>query len=699
MTMTATTSPYADSYDAYWRAGWRGILPLPYGKKAHPPTGYTGYDGADPSYADCATWAMDGQRNIALHLPDGMIGIDVDAYDDKVGGQTLTDLVDKYGALPPTCLSTSRDDGISGIRVYRVPPGTVLPTKLPGIEFIQQHHRYIVAWPSVHPNGNTYRWIDESTGRDLDRPPTVENIPFLPAEWIAGLEIESRHATKADIDAARAAEVLGEMPTGEPCGHILRHAGKALSGGDRHDSYNEAVLAVVGAGRRGCPGARPTVARLRKAFVAEISAPGERCTVSEAEAEWRRGLMGAIAIVADEEQGSVCPDEVFEWVESLDPEQAQHEADDAGEVEETPYDREVRRRYLELRMSDEAREMLVALKAGSAPALTGLALSDFLAQPDEEQQYRVDGLWPAEGRVLLAAAAKSGKTTMVAANLIPSLIEGRPFLGKFATKPVDGTVVLLNMEVGENTLRRWMREAEISTPEKVVVANLRGQASALALASEPGRKRFAAFLRDHGAEVVILDPLAPVLASLGLDENKNSEVAQFFSWWSEALALAEVKDDVVVHHAGHAGDRSRGASRLLDEPDAVWTLTKDKDEDSDEDDVYGQESPTRYLSAFGRDVELFAEALAFDPATRELSLSGVSKGRSKSAKNDAKVLELMSDGKARTANAICDALGGNRNTWWRTVKRLREAEVLTALPRNGNGVPLVLVPEALEDRK
>jgi hypothetical protein len=684
--MTTTTSPYADAYAEYWDAGWRGILPLPYGQKAHPPTGYTGYDGADPSYADCATWAMDGQRNLALHLPTDVVGIDVDAYDDKVGGDTLAELVDKYGPLPPTFLSTSRRDGISGIRVYRVPPGTVLPTKLPGIEFIQKHHRYIVAAPSVHPNGGVYRWIDERTGLDLSGVPRIDDVPMLPAAWVGGLEVESRHAIKADIDAAKAAVILGEMPGGDPCDHILRHAGKALSGGDRHDSYNEAVLAVVGAGRRGCPGARPTVARLRKAFVAEISAPGERATVGEAEAEWKRSLMGAIAIVADEEQGTVCPDDVFQWVESLQPTGAEV-TEDGEVVEETPYDREVRRRYAELRINEDAKAMLAALQAGQAPPLDGLTLREFLSQPDEEERYRVNDLWPAEGRILLAAAAKSGKTTMVAANLIPSLVDGKPFLGRHAPQRVAGSVALLNMEVGERTLRRWLRDSGTVGVEQVVVANLRGKASALALASDAGRRRFADFLKSRDTELVILDPLAPVLASLGLDENSNSDVARFFGWWSEALALAGVVDDIVVHHTGHAGERSRGASRLLDEPDAIWTLTREKSDD--EDDPYGPVE-TRYLAAYGRDVDMAAEALAYDTETRSLSLTGQGRGEVRGTEVEMKVMRALKDGKTLTRNGIYDQVRGNRKACMEAVDRLLERDLLLDTGRKStNGYPLL----------
>lgn len=642
-----TTNPYADSYDAYWRAGWRGILPLPHGQKTPPPEGYTGYDGDEPSYPDCAAWAEDGDRNICLRLPKNVIGLDVDAYDGKPGGETLMRLVQTHGPLPPTFLSTSRSDGMSGIRLYRVPPGTVFPTKLPGIELIQHFHRYAVVWPSRHPNGQLYQWIDErSGGQPTITPPNIENIPQLPATWVNGLVVEGKQqADKANLDITEATAILAEMRQGEPCHHILAAAGKSVAGGDRHDSYNEAILAVLGYGRRGCPGAYTVIERLKASFVAEIA---DRSTRSEALAEFRRGLLGAIAIVANEIPGHTCPDEVEDYVRSLDPTHTPEptdNTDDQAPSEPTALDLAVSRRLTELIITERAREKLATIKAGTAPALDGINLHDFLNQPDEDNHYRVDGLWPAEGRVLLAAAAKSGKTTLVAANLIPSLVDGTPFLGRYDTQPTTGTVVLLNMEVGPNTLRGWMRASGITATDKVVVGNLRGAASALQLSSNAGRERTAAFLRDIGAEVVILDPLAPILATIGLDENSNADVAQFFAWWTETLHLAQVRDDVVVHHTGHAGDRSRGASRLLDEPDAIWTLTRGKDTDPTEDDVYGQIAP-RYLGAYGRDVELAPHRLQFDPATHRLTMTDEIRG---GAGTDAQHAE-------RHGRSIADAL-------------------------------------------
>lgn len=354
--------------------------------------------------------------------------------------------------------------------------------------------------------------------------------------------------------------------------------------------------------------------------------------------------------------------------------------------DDDPYVRAVRQKFAELRVLEDARVMLATSKLGDAPPLAGLNLGQFLAQPDEDTRYRVNQLWPAEGRVMLAAAAKSGKTTMVAANLIPSLVDGRQFLGRYDVAPVQGRVVLFNMEVGDGTLRRWMRDCHVDTPDKVVIVNLRGKASALTLASPNGRKRLAAFLQAHDAEVVILDPLAPVLASLGLNEDKNAEVATFFAYWSEAMDLAGVKDDLVVHHTGHAGQRSRGASRLLDEPDAIWTLTKDTEDDGE----FVTIAPTRYLAAYGRDVDLAAEALAFDASTRSLTLTGAGKTANTANRAEAKVIALMSDGRTRSASEICNEVGGSRNPVWQAVQNLKADGVLTSLGKRGNGELLVL---------
>lgn len=694
MTMT-TTSPYAEAFDAYWKAGWRGVLPLPFKSKTWPPTGYTGYDYTEPSYADCATWAEDGQRNIALHLPKGVIGIDVDDYGDKGGGQTLQALVEECGALPATWMSSSRGDGISGIRLFRVPEDARLITLLTGIEMIQYFHRYVVCWPSVHPEGGTYQWVNEATGEGGDIP-VFDQIPALPDRWLVKLLDTKERAAKADIDAAGVREFMAGLPEGDPCQHIIAAAGLAMRGGSRHDTYNHAVLGVLMSGRSGCPGAKTVYKRLEATFIADVTQSGDgQRTAAQAQLEWSRNALGAIAlVVADKpEQGHGCPDDyVAELILAETAKQPDDIVDaeiveDDDEPEQEPQAEQakddarvlaVARRASEMALIEDARALLASWRAGQQPELHGHDLGAFLAQPDEPVAYRIDGMWPINGRVLLAAAAKAGKTTLVM-NLLKALADGGAFLGCYDAVQVgeDRTIVYLNLEVSENQMRRWLRRAGIVNHDRIIVVNLRGQLAALGLATEPGRKRISDWLRSVNAEVVILDPLAPLLGSLGLEEKENSDIARFFAWWSETLFKAGVVDDFICHHAGWDGSRSRGASRLVDEPDAVWTISRDKFKDEDEDDVYGVDEP-RFLKAVGRDVEQAELPLIFDGASGLLTLGEGSRKAMRAAalkaQAEARVLAAIDHGN-RSKRSIIKA-GGNEKQNSEALDSLEERGVI-----------------------
>jgi hypothetical protein len=246
------------------------------------------------------------------------------------------------------------------------------------------------------------------------------------------------------------------------------------------------------------------------------------------------------------------------------------------------------------------------------------------------------------------------------------------------------------MEVCERTIRNWMRRAGIINTDQVAVVNLRGKASALTLNTDQGRQRFAAFLTTHQAEAVILDPLAPLLATLGLDENSNTDVALFFSWWSEVLNLAQVTDDLVVHHTGHAGQRSRGASRLLDEPDAIWTLTKGLGTDPDDDDLLGSTQP-RFLSAYGRDVDHPEEGLDYDPDTGLLTFNGQNRSQTKTQGKVNHITDILKDQTPRSTNQICQAVGGDRNKAYAAVKKMVDDGSLFQVGNTSNGHPLYVL--------
>ena len=171
--------PFADAVDEYWAKGWESIIPIKARDKAPIIQGFSGKKASIPDYDTVKTWKIVFPgANIGLVLPDGIIGIDVDHYGEKRGADTLKRLERELGPLPPTWISTSKESP-SGIRLFSVPPGTRLRGKLgPGIDVIQSHHRHINVWPSIHPNGKQYHWINPD-GEVVEEVPRLDD--FLPS--------------------------------------------------------------------------------------------------------------------------------------------------------------------------------------------------------------------------------------------------------------------------------------------------------------------------------------------------------------------------------------------------------------------------------------------------------------------------------------------------------------------------------------
>lgn len=211
---------YADHAKAYLEKGY-SPLPLPPGKKWPPPEGWTGDVGPMATEKEVHQWMgldqVDGtDSNIALRLPRGVIAIDVDDYGDHGGAATMQRAVEALGSLKDVTLGKSSARGFtdpSGHRLFRIPEGVKLHASLaqagfgPGVDIIQFHHRYIVAPPSVHPDGGTYEWH----GRTVADFPAVEDLPMLPDAWLEALRIDRDRKDEQfkDLSAASTAEFDG----------------------------------------------------------------------------------------------------------------------------------------------------------------------------------------------------------------------------------------------------------------------------------------------------------------------------------------------------------------------------------------------------------------------------------------------------------------------------------------------------------
>ena len=297
-------SAYKTGAPFYLDAGWAGVLPLPPKKKSPPPTGYTGWNGKDPSSKMIETWCNEtvgdfqAASNIAIHAPDGVVGIDVDHYGEKLGGETLAKLEGELGALPPTHISTARNDGISGVRWFRVEPGLRWPTG-PGkdIEFIHKGHRYAVVWPSIHPDtGDRYIWVDQHSG-DESPPPNEDELAWMPDEWqlrfTGGLLREDQPEYRAATEAERA-QCLTE---GEPCkatsSALAKYQDRAVASA-RHDSMIKTVMALVRLGEQGHRGVMTALKAMHNQFTADV-APDRRD--GSEQSEFQRAVNGAVAKV------------------------------------------------------------------------------------------------------------------------------------------------------------------------------------------------------------------------------------------------------------------------------------------------------------------------------------------------------------------------------------------------------------------
>ena len=278
------------------------------------------------------------------------------------------------------------------------------------------------------------------------------------------------------------------------------------------------------------------------------------------------------------------------------------------------------------------------------------SLATLLGEPDTPTRYRIESVAPEGGRVMLSAQYKAGKTTLVG-NLLRSLADGDPFLGAFTVNTYAEHAVLIDNEMSENTLRRWLRAQNIDNTSAVAdVISLRGKVSTFNLLDDQCRAESVTRLRDLGCDYLILDCLRPVLDALGLDENRDA--GQFLVAFDALIAEAGICDTATVQHIGHANERARGDSRLQDWPNTIWRLVRETDE---------PDSP-RFFSAYGRDVDVHEGRLSFDPNTRRLTYAEGSRRDAKTEAAQLAVIEFLTTaGEPLSKAAIERDLGGEHS--------------------------------------
>lgn len=334
-------------------------------------------------------------------------------------------------------------------------------------------------------------------------------------------------------------------------------------------------------------------------------------------------------------------------------------AEPAGPTEpatDPRYAREVEHWVRSISARREAQRIVDTREAGERPAPVATSLAELLAEDIPDAKYRIDGLWPSSGKVLITAPKKSGKTTAIG-NLIRCLADGAPFLA--APDASDGwrmsqghavndngrNIFLLDFEMTRKMLQEWLSDHSIGHPERIHLQLMRGERWDPRNAVERGR--WADLLRSLDIGTLIIDPIGPVMHALGIEENSNTEVGNFLAAIDQLVAEAGIDEHVLVHHTGHEGERARGASALLGWPDATWQIVRGRDDDEQ----------SRYFMAEGRDVDIPETALVFDRATRRLWLGHGNRRTAPVADRTDKVAALVEANPGVTKNDLCGLLG------------------------------------------
>jgi hypothetical protein len=327
-------------------------------------------------------------------------------------------------------------------------------------------------------------------------------------------------------------------------------------------------------------------------------------------------------------------------------EQAIKDIADEGEAER--YQFALRRKLRDLRVADEAREVVAQerhARTWSPPVSYG-TLERELTIPAPVVSWRFKGMLGAGHNAMLIATRKAGKTTLVN-HSVRCLADGDAFLGRFDTTPVDGGIAVFNYEVGAEQYRDWMRDVGIQNTDKVHMLHLRGKR--LPISDPRVRAWVTQWLRERQIKVWVVDPYSR--AAVGSVENGNDEmqVGTFLDNLDVIKAEAGVEELIMPAHTPkakvEAGDESAsGSQRLEGWPDALWYVVRDSE-------------GLRFLRADGRDVDLAEEQLTYDPSTRGLVLGGWDR-HTTAANRDAELVRGFVEGRPGcTQNAIAGEMG------------------------------------------
>lgn len=238
-----------------------------------------------------AWWKKWTRANIGIVTGtiSGIIVLDVD------GPEGQESIADKE--LPPTTCATTGSGGAHYI--FKHPGGEVrnFARRLPGLD-LRGDGGYIVAPPSIHPNGNTYEW---------GLPPEMEQPRFPPA-WLKDLMgVRSSAGDSPRVDPAK---VLAGIPEGSRDTELFKYAASLRARGMKREEAEILVLQAAAACSPPFP-REEALAKIESAWrypagterTQSIESAREQLNNIAPENVFDQETLGALAILKEQEPG------------------------------------------------------------------------------------------------------------------------------------------------------------------------------------------------------------------------------------------------------------------------------------------------------------------------------------------------------------------------------------------------------------
>lgn len=587
--MVTELSPFAQGAFAYFELGWFPIPTSYFGQRikgelvdSKKPLvkGFTGYQDEEENWtteADISKWSRQiDKANLGLRLPKNVIGMDVDAYDDKAGKQTLEKFERDYGPLADTWVTTSKKDGVSGIRLFRLPEGvdaSELVGGLPGIEIVKWNHRFISVSPSLHvKTGDPYFWIDKGIYVGADNAPGVDELAYLTILQTNGLRSDSYSAGLKRINRVYDwTEWLKEFSDleSQPCEqlesvliHWSRKLDEASGAGGAHDVMIAGTFALLNDfsyGHRS--GIVSILEQFRSSFLDAVHynrTTGQR-SLGEAEEEFDRA--------------------VRDYCEKLDTDDFVLEEPCESEAEfinEEAEEREVRKLAKKIVRQHKANQVAKAEIEGLGwkPPEVGLMVMNAALENIIEEEMCIPSMLGARHNLVISALRGTGKT-MLGLNLVKSVVDEEDFLGYGVN--FSGRIAWINGEMDDITFAQYVNPLRIRNADRIFLMNFRGLK--LPLMNDASAEWLIKQLKANDVQWLVGDSWRLFMIWNGFDENSTRDTQSLTNRIDEIKVEAGLDLTTWLAHMGKDGAKaekgsefSRGNSALEDWADTVWYM-------------------------------------------------------------------------------------------------------------------------------